>query len=386
MTTENAGDLAEVYVRRRRKIELNKDEASDRNFAPNVALPDLSLVPVEESDSGVLDVVPLAERAVGQAYDTAILYQGPYPTFPRPSPDECREVSDRLQQLHGPLEDYATHRVSRLTRGEDQQMLALEYQKEDSSITKVSLSRSAESSSSVQTVSGLEVRPTGHPRERRSVLDALVGTILSQNTTDTNSRRAFASLKARFPTWEQVYMADPKAVEEAIRCGGLAEIKSLRILNILDTLHREKGKLCLEYVREMSNDQIKVELSRFKGVGPKTVACVLMFHLKQDEFPVDTHVFRITKMLGWVPKSADREKAYMHLNHRVPNDVKFDLHCLLVTHGKRCPRCAKGGRLQKPADGACPLVDLTYGPLCVRASDVLSIEPAGELVDKKLQL
>lgn len=41
-------------------------------------------------------------------------------------------------------------------------------------------------------------------RVRKTVLDSLVGTILSQNTTDNNSRRAFHSLKQAFPTWEEV--------------------------------------------------------------------------------------------------------------------------------------------------------------------------------------
>lgn len=68
-------------------------------------------------------------------------------------------------------------------------------------------------------------------------------------------------------------------------------------------------------------------------------------------------VFRLSKMLGWVPANADREKTYLHMNRKVPDDIKFDLHCLLVTHGKRCPRCAKGGRAQTAPDGPCPLVN-----------------------------
>lgn len=73
----------------------------------------------------------------------------------------------------------------------------------------------------------------------------------------------------------QVHKADPKAVEDAIRCGGLAETKTKRIMNILDTIFKERGTICLEYVRHMTVDQIKAELSRFKGVGPKTVRCVM---------------------------------------------------------------------------------------------------------------
>lgn len=56
-----------------------------------------------------------------------------------------------------------------------------------------------------------------------------VRTILSQNTTDDTSARAFAGLKAGFPTWEAVLAAPEGAVEEAVRCGGLADIKVARI-------------------------------------------------------------------------------------------------------------------------------------------------------------
>ena len=80
-----------------------------------------------------------------------------------------------------------------------------------------------------------------------------------------------------------------------------------------------------------------------------------MFTLMRAEFPVDTHVWHIAKKLAWVPPAATRETTYLHLNERVPDEVKYDLHVLLVDHGKRCPRCAKKGRLQKEEQGPCPL-------------------------------
>ena len=61
---------------------------------------------------------------------------------------------------------------------------------------------------------------------------------------------------------------------------------------------------------------------RFKGVGAKTVACVMMFCLARDEFPVDTHVWRISKKLGWVPGKANRDDTYRHMNIRVPADIR----------------------------------------------------------------
>ncbi|KAG6498433.1 hypothetical protein ZIOFF_046346 [Zingiber officinale] len=193
---------------------------------------------------------------------------------------------------------------------------------------------------------------------RETVLDGLVSTLLSQNTTESNSRRAFESLKTAFPTWDQALVADTKLVEDAIRCGGLAVTKAASIKNILRALKEKRGEICLEYLRSLSVDEIKAELSKFKGIGPKTVACVLMFQLQRDDFPVDTHVFRITRDIGWIPIKANREQAYIHLNNRIPNHLKFDLNCLLVTHGRLCHRCSVRRGNQNTGDGpqvSCPL-------------------------------
>lgn len=69
----------------------------------------------------------------------------------------------------------------------------------------------------------------------------------------------------------KVLAAESKALENAIRCGGLAPTKVSCIKNLLSCLLEKKGKLCLEYLRELSVNEIKAELSQFKGIGPKTV-------------------------------------------------------------------------------------------------------------------
>eukprot|EP00040_Diaphanoeca_grandis_P026476 m.148363 g.148363 ORF g.148363 m.148363 type:complete len:380 (-) comp30588_c0_seq1:118-1257(-) len=188
-----------------------------------------------------------------------------------------------------------------------------------------------------------------------SILDALVGTILSQNTTDVQSSKGFAALKKAMPSWDAIRVAKASKVEAIIKSCGLAEIKTARIQTILNVLKKERGKCCLEYSRSFSEEDVKKELLRFNGVGPKTVACVLMFAMGRAEFPVDTHVWRISKQLGWVPKEASRETTYNHMNSRVPDDLKYDLHCLLVTHGKHCKTCAKNGKPRKAPLGPCPL-------------------------------
>ncbi|XP_031250913.1 putative DNA glycosylase At3g47830 [Pistacia vera] len=258
--------------------------------------------------------------------------QEPYPTHTRPTPEECRAIRDDLLALHGFPQEFVKYRNQRLNR-----------------------KPTAESDPFSD---GVKSEPLDDDGLDESVLDGLVKTLLSQNTTEVNSLKAFASLKSEFPTWEDVLAAEQKCIENAIRCGGLAPTKASCIKNILSCLHQSKGKLCLEYLRDLSIDEIKAELSRFKGIGPKTVACVLMFHLEQDDFPVDTHVFEISKAMGWIPAMADRNKTYLHLNQRIPNELKFDLNCLLYTHGKKCRNCIKKGGNQKrkeSQDNPCPL-------------------------------
>ena len=167
-----------------------------------------------------------------------------------------------------------------------------------------------------------------------SVLDQLVATILSQNTTDALSWPAFLRLKAAFPAWDAVRTAEVEAIAAPIRSAGLSAVKSARIKAILEQLHAMRGECSLEHLRDMSDAEAKALLCGFKGVGPKTVACVLMFALRRHEFPVDAHVWKLARALGWVPDAASREATYAHLNARVPGAMKHELHVLLVEHGK----------------------------------------------------
>ena len=219
--------------------------------------------------------------------------------------------------------------------------------------------------------------------QRDSVTDAIMSTMLSQNTTDANSKAAYKLLKKTFPTWEEVADADVSEIEQCIRVAGLAKTRAERMQAILQIVRSEKGTVSLDYVRDIACDEeIKKELGRFKGLGPKTISCVLLFALGRPEFPVDTHVLRISQKMGWVSASHTREGAYAHLNKMVPDDLKLDLHCLLVSHGKVCHRCAANGRPQfPPKNGAkllCPLAKIDskagYAPLQTKISKKIKSE------------
>jgi endonuclease-3 len=72
-------------------------------------------------------------------------------------------------------------------------------------------------------------------------LDVLIGTILSQNTTDKNSDHAYQSLRLSFPRWDDLRAASPEDIESVIKIGGLQRIKGRRILSVLHTLNASYG-------------------------------------------------------------------------------------------------------------------------------------------------
>ncbi len=172
------------------------------------------------------------------------------------------------------------------------------------------------------------------PRSRRPVLDQVIGTVLSQHTSDRNSERAFALLKQRFPQWEQVLNAPYEEVAAAIRCGGLANRKAATIQRILAAVEEREGRADLERLRGLDDAAVEKYLTSLPGVGPKTAACVLVFAMERDAFPVDTHVHRVTNRLGWIPPGTSAEKAHRLLASAVPPDIRYELHVALIAHGR----------------------------------------------------
>jgi len=175
-------------------------------------------------------------------------------------------------------------------------------------------------------------------------LDELVLTILSQNTTAANCHQAFASLRERFPTWDDVRIADEGEIARAIHSGGLSRIKSVRIKNILQEIHKTQGNLDLSWFEKTESKTISSYLLRFDGIGPKTAACVMLFSLGRPVLPVDTHIFRVSKRLGLIGARISAEKAHEMLQAIVPNELIYSFHINMVLHGRqvcnsRMPLC-----------------------------------------------
>lgn len=263
----------------------------------------------------------------------------PFPEWVHPTVEECEEVNKLLSSVHGEITPPKT-------------------------IPEPSL-----------TVTGCGEVP--------SVLDALIRTLLSGATTGRNSAMAFNGLVQKFGileegigkgsvNWDAVRQASLKDVFEAIKSGGLADIKSKHLKAILDMVYEDnqnrkqtiledpenkqmpllkhtqeysvtcanQNVLSLNHLHSLSAEQAMIELVKYPGIGPKTAACVILFCLQRPCFAVDTHVFRICKWLGWIPANKVTEvTAFSHLEVRIPDHLKYSLHQLFIFHGKSCPRC-----------------------------------------------
>jgi len=193
-------------------------------------------------------------------------------------------------------------------------------------------------------------------RERRDPLSVLIQTILSQNTTDVNSGRAFASLRSRFPDWSDLLGARTSTIAQAIRSGGLADQKSTRIKQILTWLHETRGALSLDFICRMSTPEAMAQLTSLPGVGPKTASVLLLFACGKPIFPVDTHIHRVAIRLGLIPPEATAANAHRLLGEIVPKGAEFRLHINLIQHGRTVCRPRKPFCSKCPLNRICPRV------------------------------
>jgi endonuclease-3 len=184
----------------------------------------------------------------------------------------------------------------------------------------------------------------------------LVDTILSQNTSAANSDAGYRQLRRRFRSWKQVADAPVKEVERHIRVSGLSNQKAPRIQAILRRIREQRGKIDLQFLRDVPDDEAYAYLRTFPGVGPKTVSCTLLFAFNKALFPVDTHIHRIARRLGLVGPGATAEQTHDLLTPLVPPNDRYEMHVLLIEHGRRTCRAIN------PRCGECVLLKLCpYG-------------------------
>ncbi|EXJ82459.1 hypothetical protein A1O3_06272 [Capronia epimyces CBS 606.96] len=293
--------VSEQDVKARKKVKT--ENQNETGMLSPIASDDLSTraaFPTKPPSSKAKTASDLQSRKLKSYAQFA--NESPFPDFSRPTPAECKLAHRILASLHGP-------------RTRPKEIVA--------STTRAGCGDSP------------------------SVLDALVRTILSQNTSDVNSTRAKLSMDKVYggsDKWDAIVAGGQAKLQEAIKCGGLSAVKSKVIINILNQSFEKYGEYSLDHLHQASSDDAMQEMLSFQGVGPKTASCVLLFCLQRESFAVDTHVWRITGLLGWRPKNASRDETHAHLDAKIPDEDKYGLHILLVTHGKRCEECKAGGK------------------------------------------
>ena len=186
---------------------------------------------------------------------------------------------------------------------------------------------------------------------RYNAAEELVYTILSQHTSDLNSERAYQTLMDTFGTLNAVAEASPEAIEDAIRHGGLAKQKSVRIKTVLNLVHEEVGSFDLSFLGEMPLDEAKTWLKKFPGIGPKTAAIILCFALGMPAMPVDTHIYRVSQRLRLIGPKVNADKAHDLLEPMVPPMDVFAFHVYLIRHGRQICKA------QRPKCGECVLAE-----------------------------
>lgn len=174
-------------------------------------------------------------------------------------------------------------------------------------------------------------------------LDTIIGTILSQNTNDNNSYKAYRNLKENFKNWDELALLKPVQIEKYIKVAGLGKQKSKAIYGVLQSLKKKQKKISLNHIKRNTDEQILEELTSYNGVGVKTASCVLLFSLDRNVCPVDTHVHRVLNRLGIV-KTNSPDKTFSEIKDLLPKDAAHSLHTNLIRLGREIckpknPKC-----------------------------------------------
>ena len=217
-----------------------------------------------------------------------------------------------------------------------------------------------------------------HPRwagPRVDTVSELVLTILSQNTADTNSFRAFTALRDRYASWDEVLAAPTDELEDVIRPGGLAPTKSRRIQHVLAEVHATTdGTWDLSFLGERPLLEAREWLISLPGIGRKTAAIILLFGFGRPQMPVDTHVHRVTTRLGMLPPRTPLARAHDLLEEVLEPDEMYPFHVETIRHGR--DTC----RAPRPICGLCPLTDVcAYYVLAAKGKAPMAPIPKGAI-------
>ncbi|MBS7612694.1 endonuclease III [Candidatus Bathyarchaeota archaeon] len=190
---------------------------------------------------------------------------------------------------------------------------------------------------------------------KRKAFEVLIATILSQHTTDVKAYEAYNSLSRRFNiTPEALASASPTKVAEAIRVAGLQWNKAKAIIELSNILKREPK--FFEEIGKLDVDEARKRLTDLPGVGEKTADIVLLFSYDKPTFPIDTHIFRVSKRMGLRSDRNGYEKLRKRLLEVFPESSYLEAHILLIRLGREFCKPKKPKCDECPVSASCPKI------------------------------
>ena len=185
--------------------------------------------------------------------------------------------------------------------------------------------------------------PKSRLGNKKNPLNEYLYILLSLRTHEHGASLAYKGFKRRFRSWKDTEKASEKEIEEAIKPGGLAAQKAKRIYSAIKVVKREFGQLSLNSLKSLSQGQIEKHLLRLPGVGLKSARCIMMYSWGFSVLPIDIHVARISRRLGWINDGNSRQ-LYDQLEEIVEPSLRCNYHIRCVQHGRavcrgQYPRC-----------------------------------------------
>ncbi|MFO7761730.1 MAG: endonuclease III domain-containing protein [Thermodesulfobacteriota bacterium] len=186
-----------------------------------------------------------------------------------------------------------------------------------------------------------------------SVLEIMVGAILTQNTNWENVSRAIANLKENNLLSLGALAELPlEHLAEKIRPAGYYNIKAARLKNLLNLIKKDCND-CRDPRDFLDEDReiLREKLLAVKGIGPETADSILLYAAGKPVFVVDAYTYRIFLRHGLIPEESTYGEIQELFQDGLEEDVYLfnEYHALLVRLGKTF--CKK----TKPLCSSCPL-------------------------------
>lgn len=153
----------------------------------------------------------------------------------------------------------------------------------------------------------------------------LVSTLMSSRTNDTTTLAASKRLFKVAPNLEQLGQLEIRIIEKLIYPVGFYKTKAKHLKKLCRTV-------LLSYGGKVP--KTREELMKLPGVGRKTANLVLNRAFGIPAIAVDTHVHRITNLLGWV-NTKTPERTETELQRVLPKKHWHDINRLFVSIGRK---------------------------------------------------